>query len=298
MEKVTLIGGENYSLSLAVFEAKNAKAVIQIVHGMEEHKERYYPFAEFLNKNGISVVVSDLRGHGEDAPLLSHIADKKGEVLLLDDQRQITKYIKERFAGLPLYLMGHSMGSIIVRDLIQLDSKEYQKVLLSGYVNPNGASGIAVFLGNLVKLFKGAKGHSKLLTTLAVGQFAKSIKDKRTELDWLSYNEENVDKYIADPLSGVEFTVGSYSALFHLLNWMGKANRYKEVNKEVPILLAGGVDDPCTGFEKGKAASKKVLEKAGFTNISVITYDKMRHEILNETNKETVYQDFLEFFKK
>ena len=298
MEKVTLTGGETYSLSLAVFEAKNAKAVIQIVHGMEEHKKRYYPFAEFLNKNGISVVVSDLRGHGEDAPLLSHIADKKGEVLLLDDQRQITKYIKDRFAGLPLYLMGHSMGSIIVRDLIQLDSKEYQKVLLSGYVNPNGASGIAVFLGNLVKLFKGAKGHSKLLTTLAVGQFSKSIKDKRTELDWLSYNEENVDKYIADPLSGVEFTVGSYSALFHLLNWMGKANRYKDVNKDMPILLAGGVDDPCTGFEKGKAASKKVLEKAGFTNISVITYDKMRHEILNETDKEKVYQDFLEFFKK
>ena len=298
MEKITLTGAENYSLSLSVFEAKNAKAVIQIVHGMEEHKERYYPFAEYLNKNGISVVVSDLRGHGEDAPLLSHIADKKGEILLLEDQKLITKYIKERFTGLPVYLLGHSMGSIITRDLIQTDSKEYQKVLLSGYVNPNGASGIAVFLGNLVKLFKGAKGHSKLLTTLAVGPFSKSIKEKRTELDWLSYNEENVDKYIADPLSGVEFTVGSYSALFHLLNWMGKTNRYKEVNKEMPILLAGGVDDPCTGFEKGRAASKKVLEKAGFTNISVITYDNMRHEILNETDKDKVYKDFLDFFVK
>lgn len=298
MEKITLTGAENYSLSLSVFEAKNAKAVIQIIHGMEEHKERYYPFAEYLNKNGISVVVSDLRGHGEDAPLLSHIADKKGEILLIEDQKLITKYIKERFTGLPVYLLGHSMGSIITRDLIQTDSKEYQKVLLSGYVNPNGASGIAVFLGNLVKLFKGAKGHSKLLTTLAVGPFSKSIKEKRTELDWLSYNEENVDKYIADPLSGVEFTVGSYSALFHLLNWMGKANRYKDVNKEMPILLAGGVDDPCTGFEKGRAASKKVLEKAGFTNISVITYDKMRHEILNETNKDKVYKDFLDFFVK
>ena len=91
MEKVVLLGAENYSLSLSVFEVKKAKAVLQIVHGMEEHKERYYQFAEFLNKNGYTVVVSDLRGHGEDAPLLSHIADKNGAVLLLEEQKQITK---------------------------------------------------------------------------------------------------------------------------------------------------------------------------------------------------------------
>ena len=298
MEKVTLLAAENYSLSLAVFEAKKAKAVLQIVHGMEEHKERYYSFAEYLSENGITVVVGDLRGHGEDAPLLSHIADKNGAELLLQDQQQITKYIKERFPELPVMLLGHSMGSIIVRDLLQTDSKEYQKVILSGYVNPNGASGVAVFLGNVVKAFKKPKGHSKLLTNLAVGPFIKTIKDKKTDLDWLSYNEDNVNAYIADPLSGVEFTVGSYVALFHLLNWMGKAKRYKEVNKELPLLLAGGVDDPCTGFEKGRTNSKKVLEKAGFSNISVITYDHMRHEILNELDKEKVYEDFLEFLNK
>ena len=298
MEKVTLLGAENYSLSLSVFEAKKARVVLQIVHGMEEHKERYYAFGEYLSQNGISVVVSDLRGHGEDAPLLSHVADKQGAKLLLQDQQQITKYIKERFSGLPVMLLGHSMGSIITRDLLQLDSKEYERVILSGYVNPNGASGIAVFLGHLVNVFKTPKGHSKLLTTLAVGQFSKSIKDKRTDLDWLSYNEANVDEYIADPLSGVEFTVGSYIALFNLLNWMGKPKRYKEVKKELPILLAGGIDDPCTGFEKGREASKQVLQKAGFENISVITYENMRHEILNETEKEKVYKDFLEFLNK
>ena len=298
MEKVTLLGAENYSLSLSVFEAKKAKAVLQIIHGMEEHKERYYSFAEYLSQNGFTVVVGDLRGHGEDAPLLSHIADKKGAKLLLQDQQQITKYIKERYKELPVMLLGHSMGSIITRDLIQLDSKEYEKVILSGYVNPNGASGVAVFLGHVVNMFKGPRKHSKLLTTLAVGPFSKTIKDKKTDLDWLSYNEDNVNAYIADPLSGVEFTVGSYIALFNLLNWMGKANRYHEVKKELPILLAGGVDDPCTGFEKGRTNSKKVLEKAGFNNISVITYDGMRHEILNETNKEKVYKDFLEFLNK
>ena len=297
MEKVTLLGAENYNLSLLVFAADKAKASLQIVHGMEEHKERYIGFAEFLAKNGYNVVVADLRGHGEDAPLLSHIADKKGDELILEDQKLITKYIKERF-DVPLMLFGHSMGSIIARDMLQKDSKEFKKVILSGYVNPNPVAGVAVALGGFTKLFKGGKGHSKLLTTLAVGNFSKAVENRKTDLDWLSYDEENVQKYIESPLCGIEFTVGSYCALFHLLNQMGKAGKYQEVNAEMPILLASGVDDPCAGGEKGREASKKVLEKAGFKDLTVITYEGMRHEILNEKEKGKVMQDVLEFLNK
>lgn len=297
MEKVTLLGANDYNLSLLVFAAEKAKASLQIVHGMEEHKERYIAFAEFLAKNGYNVVVADLRGHGEDAPLLSHIADKKGDELILEDQKLITKYIKERFDA-PLVLFGHSMGSIIARVMLQKDSKEFKKVILSGYVNPNPASGVAVCLGGFTKLFKGGKGHSKLLTTLAVGNFSKAVKDRKTDLDWLSYDEENVNKYIESPLCGVEFTVGSYCALFHLLNQMGKAGKYQEVNPELPILLASGVDDPCAGGDKGRTASKKVLEKAGFKDLTVITYQGMRHEILNEKEKAKVMNDMLEFLDK
>ena len=297
MEKVTLLGAENYNLSLLVFAAEKAKASLQIVHGMEEHKERYIPFAEFLAKNGYNVIVADLRGHGEDAPLLSHIADKKGDELILEDQKLITKYIKERF-DVPLMLFGHSMGSIIARDMLQKDSKEFKKTILSGYVNPNPVAGVAVALGGLTKLFKGGKGHSKLLTTLAVGNFSKAVKDRKTDLDWLSYDEENVQKYIESPLCGIEFTVGSYCALFHLLNQMGKAGKYVELNAEMPILLASGIDDPCAGGEKGREASKKVLEKAGFKDLTVITYEGMRHEILNEKEKAKVMQDMLEFLDK
>ena len=297
MEKVTLLGAENYNLSLLVFAAENAKASLQIVHGMEEHKERYIGFAEFLAKNGYNVVVADLRGHGEDAPLLSHIADKKGDELILEDQKLITKYIKERFDA-PLILFGHSMGSIIARVMLQKDSKEFKKVILSGYVNPNPVAGVAVGLGEFTKVFKGGKGHSKLLTTLAVGNFSKAVENRKTDLDWLSYDEENVQKYIESPLCGIEFTVGSYCALFHLLNQMGKAGKYQEVNAELPILLASGIDDPCAGGEKGREASKKVLEKTGFKDLTVITYEGMRHEILNEKEKAKVMQDMLEFLDK
>ena len=296
MEKINL-PASGYSLSLAVFPVEKAKAVIQMVHGMQEHKERYYPFIEYLNKNGYAVVISDMRGHGEDAPILGHIADSQGDKTLIDDQKEIYGYIKERFPDLPVYLFGHSMGSIISRVVLQERSADYKKVILSGYVCPNPASPVAVLLGNIVKCF-GKKKFSKLLANLALGPYSKAVKDRKTDLDWLSTNEENVQNYIKDPLCGFPFTNGSFDALFHLLNNMGKAKRYVNVNKELPFLLAGGEDDPCTGGEKGRANSKKVLEKAGFTNFDVATFKGMRHEILNEVDKASVYERMLEFLNK
>ena len=298
MEKVFLEASEGYKLSLSVFKAEKAKAVLQMVHGMQEHKERYYPFIEYLNKNGYSVVISDMRGHGEDAPMLGHIADKKGEKILTDDQKRIYDYIKENFKDLPVYLFGHSMGSIISRVVLQERSKDYEKVILSGYVAPNPASPVAVLLGNIVKGCSGSKKFSKLLANLALGPYSKAVKDRKTDLDWLSTNEENVQNYIADPLCGFPFTNGSFSALFHLLNNMGKAGKYVNVNKELPFLLAGGEDDPCTAGEKGRANSKKVLEKAGFSKFEVATFKGMRHEILNEKDKDLVYKTMLDFLNK
>ena len=297
MEKLFLDAAEGYKLSLAVFPVEKPKAVLQMVHGMQEHKERYYSFIEYLNKNGYAVVISDMRGHGEDAPNLGHIADKKGEKILIEDQNRIYNYIKENFKDVPVYLFGHSMGSIISRVLLQESSANYKKVILSGYVAPNPASPVAVLLGNIVKCF-GAKKYSKLLANLALGPYSKAVKDRKTELDWLSANEENVQNYINDPLCGFPFTNGSFSALFHLLNAMGKAKKYVNVNKELPFLLAGGEDDPCTAGEKGRVNSKKVLEKAGFVNFEVATFKGMRHEILNELDKEQVYKTMLDFLNK
>jgi len=298
MGKIMLPSEDGYVLSLSFFESesKNPAGVVQIIHGMEEHKERYFDFALYLAVNGLHVVVADLRGHGEDAPVLSHITDARGEDLLIRDQQIIANWIAGRFPGLPMMLFGHSMGSIISRVLLQTDSSRYAKAALSGFVSPNPAAPVAVALGKASRLFRGSRAHSKLLTTLSLGAYGKSIPDRKTDLDWLSYNEENVQKYIADPLCGAEFTVGSYCALFNLLNRMAKPGAYRGVNADMPVLLISGKDDPCTGGEKGRAASRSVLEKAGFRNISVITYDRMRHEILNEDGRETVYRDLRDFF--
>ena len=297
-EELSLLSDDGYSLSLCVYEAERAKANVMVVHGMEEYKERYDAFASFLQDHGYNVVLSDLRGHGKNAPLLSHIADKDGDKLILNDQKKIRKFMEEKFPDLPNMIFGHSMGTIITRDLLQERSNDFTKVALSGYVNPNGASGVAVALGNIVRAFKKGKGHSKMLTNLSTGSFNKAVKNPKTGSDWLSYNEENVQKYIDDPLCGVEFTVGSYCALFRLLNNMGKAKRYKNVNPELPFLLISGKDDPCTGGEKGRNASLKVLHKAGFKDFSIVTLDDMRHEILNELDKQKVYDEILKFFDK
>ena len=124
--ELTLKSVDGYELSLAVFEAKNPKAVIQFIHGMEEYKERYDAFAEYLCSKGYTCVTSDLRGHGKSAPLLSHISNKKGDKLIIADQKEIRKYIKRTYdKELPLYLFGHSMGTIISRVLMQTDGSKY-----------------------------------------------------------------------------------------------------------------------------------------------------------------------------
>lgn len=295
-EQLTSVDG--YELDLLISEATSPKAVIQMVHGMEEHKERYVPFMEYLSKNGYTCVISDLRGHGKNAPILSHISNKRGDKLLIQDQIKINSYIKSNYKGLPIYLFGHSMGTIISRVLIQEEGKRFAKVALSGYVNPNPIAPIGLGLVKCLTFFKGAKAKSKLMDNMTTGSFNKGLENPRTKLDWLSYNTTNVDTYIEDPLCGVPFTLGSYYSLMKLLVRMGKYKAYKAENKDCPIYLISGQDDPCTGLDKGRENSKALLVKAGYNNIEVKTLENMRHEILNEDKKEEVYASLLEFFNK
>lgn len=289
---------DSYELNVRVYDVNEPKAVIKFVHGMEEHQDRYVKFASFLQENGFAVVTADMRGHGPKAPLLSHIADKGGHKLLIEDEQVLIEFMRNRYPNVPLYLFGHSMGTIISRKLLQTNSKDFAKCALSGYPNPLGVASVGCFLTNFISIFKGKKGHSKLVNGMVIGGFAKSVPNHKTEQDWLSYNEENVQAYINDPLSGVEFTLGSFNALFHLVSDINKPKQYKDVNAELPIYLISGKDDPCTGGEKGRSDSLDRLTKAGFKNIEVKTLDNMRHEILNENNKEETYKLLLEFFNK
>ncbi len=297
-EEMTLPSKDGYELSLKIYEAADPKAVVKCIHGMEEYQDRYRPFAEFLQEAGYTVVTADLRGHGKNAPFLSHIADQDGHLRLLEDEEVILDMIHERWAGVPVILFAHSMGTIIARVFLQKWSREFRKVVLSGYPNPNGAAAAGIVLTDVLSSIKGGKGYSKLVDDMVLGPFSKAVPDAKTPQDWLSVNPDNVERYREDPLCGARFTLGSYSALFHLISLMDKPEKYEEVWKELPILLISGADDPCTGGEKGRNDSADRLKKAGFRELETVTLDGMRHEILNEMKKDEVYQRILDFLNK
>ena len=297
-QEVTIPSKDSYALPLRIYEAKEPKAAVMCIHGMEEYQGRYRDFAEFLQAAGYTVVTADLRGHGEKAPVLSHIADRDGHLRLLEDEEEILKAIRKRMPDLPVILFGHSMGTIIARAFLQKRSKAFRKVVLSGYPNPNGAAGAGVLITGLLSAFKGKTGHSGLVDGMVLGAFSKAVPDAATPQDWLSVNPENVKRYREDPLCGVPFTLGSYDALFRLIKMMDSPNQYTEVKEDLPFLLISGRDDPCTGGEKGRADSEDRLRKAGFREIETVILDGMRHEILNEKEHETVYRRILEFLEK
>lgn len=294
----TLTSRDGYELSLRFYEADAPKAVVKFIHGMEEYQDRYESFAEYLREAGYTVVTADLRGHGKNAPVLSHIADKEGHLRLLEDEEVILDEIHGRWPGMPVILFGHSMGTIIARAFLQKHSEEFHKVVLSGYPNPNGAAGAGIVLTEMIAAVKGGKGYSKMVDGMVLGPFAKAVPNAVTPQDWLSVNRENVQRYIADPLCGVRFTLGSYNALFHLIRMMDSPENYEEVRKDLPILLISGKEDPCTGGEKGRGDSENRLRRAGFRNLEIVTLDGMRHEILNENGREDVYRRILDFIEK
>lgn len=298
MEKILLKSTDGYELDVHLFEVKNAKAIIQLIHGMEEHQERYEDFISFLNDNGYSVLSSDMRGHGISATKTGFFKERKGHEHLLNDQVTILNYIKKRFIDLPIYLFAHSMGTIISRNLIQKEGHNYTKICLSGYPNYQNGAGFGVFFANVIQFFKGPYKKSPFLTNLVTGSFSRKVKSRKSNLDWLTYNEDNVKAYLEDPLCGFGFSVSAYRDLFNLVKGMHKVKRYIDVNPTTPILLISGEDDPCTGGEKGRKDSYKILQKAGYKDIGVITYKMMRHEILNELEKEKVYRDVLDFYNK
>lgn len=303
MKKIVLKAKDGYKLDLHIFEAVNVDSVkgyIQIIHGMEEHQERYEDFILVLNKAGYTVISSDMRGHGKSAPELGFFKEKDGYKYLLSDQKRITSYIKKRFITDKVIIFAHSMGTIIARNLMQSQSWNYKAVILSGYPCSPGMAALnfGIVLTSVISTVKGARYYSKFIQKISTGSFNKSMEVQETGLEWLSANKDNIKKYISDSYCGHGFKVSAFNDLLHLTKNMGNTWRYKNINKKLPILAIRGEGDAATGFDKGSKKSIKTLRKAGFENISQITYKNMRHEILNEKDKDMVYRDVLQYLRR
>ena len=297
MEEVLINAHDGYRLLLNVYDVENPKAVVQIAHGMEEHQGRYRAFAEMLNSHGYAVVSADMRGHGKMAKTLGFFKRKDGYKSLVNDHVKVTNFIKNRYKGLPLYLFAHSMGSIIARVVLQNHSKKYDKVIFSGYPNYRSAAKIGILIADGLTANYGAKYKSKLMTALEFKFFNFFVWNSKTKVDWMCYNKKIIEDYLKDPLCGFGFTSSAFSDLFNLVVMMHDANAYNHVKVKLPILFIRGADDPATGGKQGAKYSVEVMKKAGFKNITRIDYEKMRHEVINETENAKVYDDILSFLE-
>ena len=295
MEEIKLNAKDGYQLVLHVFKNEHPKAVVQCMHGMCEHQDRYTEFADFLCANGYTVVTADMRGHGKDAEVKGYFG-KKGHLNLVQDQNDIYDYITKTFPNIPVYAFAHSMGTITMRNVLLNNSGHYQKAVLSGYPNYVSATGFGVLLANVKSLFQGSKHPSPMLSDIVFNDYKKSVKNRQTDFDWISHNQNNINTYMDDPLCGFDFTISGYNALFKLLINIKSSKKFNNVNKDLKILLIGGEDDPVLGGENGKNHSIKVLKGAGFDIENVIDYKNMRHELLQELEKKTVMEDVLNFF--
>ena len=297
--KMTLRNGEELFGYSWTIEKPIANVVI--LTGMEEHSLRYDNFASFLNDNGYNVYCVDHYGQGENAidPEELGVWPHSGFSKTVKNTDELIE--KLRVSVLPTYLFGHSMGSFVVQDYIQRYTEHVNKVILSGTNGPNRLMvGIGYFLSRLIVNNKNRNNHSKFLRKLMMGPYTASVKNHKTRTDWLSINEENVNRYNEDPKCGFlyESKKSFYREFLKGLNRLHKPKFMRKIRQDMSILLIAGAEDPVGNKSKGVLKLARLYKRLGINDVQTIIYPNMRHEVLNETDNAVVYADILKFLKE
>jgi alpha-beta hydrolase superfamily lysophospholipase len=270
--------------------------ILHIVHGMSETAARYARFAACAAGHGYIVYGHDQRGHGQTAPSPELLGDigPDGFRRMAEDIKTVNDVIRTRHQALPVYIMGHSMGSFLVRLYLGKYGDTVAGAIISGTGSPPR---IAVRLGmQLAKRemrSKGTTGRSKGLTHLIFGRYNQSFKPNRTDFDWLSRDASEVDQYTQNPYCGQPFTNESfyhfYAGLLETLSERTLAN----TPQDLPMFIFSGEKDPVGGHGKGVQKYVRELYNAGFSDVAFKLYPDARHEMLNELNRDEVTADIL-----
>ena len=278
------------------------RAVVQIAHGIAEHIDRYRPFMEFLADNGFVVAGNDHLGHGKSIRVPGEqgfFAEKDGWWSVVDDMDKLHDIMSKEYPELPYVLFGHSMGSFLTRTYLIKHPDKYDGVILSG----TGHQSPALVLGgnaaaSVMAKLNGAMGDGAKLDSLAFGTYLNKIENPRTKFDWLSRDTEQVDKYIADPLCGFVGKIGLYRDMMQGIKFITDKKNIAQMNKEKPVYFMSGDGDPVGDYGKGVERAYKAFCDAGLHDVFMRLYPGGRHEMLNETNKEQVYQDILSWLNE
>ena len=278
---------------------ENPIGVIQIVHGITEHIDRYEEFANYMVNQGYIVIGNDHLGHGK-----SIITDKPkmfiGELgswnYLVKDINTLYEIITEEYK-LPTYLIGFSLGSFVSRHYLIDYNPIYKKAILVGTgIQPNIVLNILKLIvkGEVKKI--GVENTSKFIRELSFGTYNKQIKDAKTDYDWLTSSEEEINKYINDPLVGKDTTGSLFYELLDGMVYTSKLSNIKKM-KELPILLLSGLDDPVGSKGNGVKKLENIYKKNNI-DVSLKLYEGKRHDLFHETNKFEVFNDILTYIKK
>lgn len=278
------------------------KAAVQISHGMNEHILRYDEFASFLASNGYLVYGNDHLGHGQsklDGESLGYISDEDGFVDMLDEMRCLTDIIKKENPGTKLFMFAHSMGSFLAQRYIQIYGEELYGLILSGTNGePPSAIDMGISLSKIIIKTRGRRHLSKLINLLAFGSYNKKFKPRRTIFDWISSDEDEVDKYIEDPLCGNLFPASFFHDLFVGMKEVQKDENLEKVPENLPIYIFAGNDDPVGNYGEGIVNLYKTYKNYGVKDLEYKLYKSGRHEMLNEKNKKEVIEDNLDWLER
>ncbi len=293
---LTTVSSPDIQLSTAVIAPESPKAAVVLIHGMAEHKERYFPFMTYLSEQGYACVIPDLRGHGATAASAEDLGyfGKKARTGIIKDVLSVVQWTRNQYPGLKLFLFGHSMGSLIVRCFIKEYDSQIDGLVVCGSPSKNGAAGTGVFLTRVIGLFKGERYRSPMLEKMSTGAYEKKFKAEGLTNAWLSTNKANVQAYNNDPLCGFPFTVNGYRALMQLLRDTYSEKGWTVTAPKLPIHFIAGAEDPCIVSMKKFAQAVSFLRNRGYAQVTSKVYPKMRHEILNELGKEDVWRDVAE----
>ncbi len=276
------------------------KGVVQIAHGMVEHAGRYRFLANALTDSGYAVYAGDHRGHGKTAgspEKAGHFPEKDGFRLAAGDMKALTDIIKEERPGLPVFLYGHSMGSLLSRYYIIRHGDGVDGVILSGTAGDPGLLGmVGVFVARMECMIRGRGARSSLLNFLTFGSYNKAFEPNRTDFDWLSRDEAEVDKYIEDPYCGAVCTAGFFYDMLSALGDIYKDGNIRKIPKDLPVFIYSGDMDPVGGKNMvGVLRTQDDYQKAGVKDVALKLYEDGRHEMVNEINKREVYRDMIDW---
>lgn len=287
-------------LQLYQFETKDKpKAVVHLNHGMCEHIGRYETFATHLSNHGYHVIAHDHRGHGlttaSDAPL-GTFAKSDGLANVIADIDAVNAKAKSLYPQLPIVYFGHSMGAILgLNYCIQHSEKIAASALWNSGVDGGLLLSVYSFLLKIERMFKGSDVPSQIAKKLAFEDWNKKFKPNRTESDWLSRDEAEVDKYIADPLSGFDASNGLWLDLLGGVKIGADNNQIAKIKNDLPIHLLAGGKDPCSDNGKAVECLHERLKNSGIKDITLSLHKDNRHEALNELNRDAVMQEFVDW---